>query len=102
MIGWGITRLILLNFFILKNASVSASFSGCAGYVSIPKAVTVDSDQLKVQLFLEGSGKPTAETEVAPKSGFFHVSHDRHGPIQVFFSFPLRPSSFLLDSFGSS
>ncbi|CBY18878.1 unnamed protein product [Oikopleura dioica] len=79
MIGWA--RFLLL----IQATCVKASFSGCAGFVSIPKDAlnSFSTDELKVQLYLEGSAKPAADAEVAPKSGFFHISHDRHGPIQI-------------------
>ena len=78
MIGWA-------SFLLLLSTCVSASFTGCAGYVPIPKEalISFNPEELKVQLFQEGSTKPAAKTEIAPKSGFFHVSHSRHGPIQV-------------------
>ena len=69
MIGWARLQLLILA------TCVNASFSGCAGFVSIPKDAldSFSPDQLKVQLYLEGSAKPAADAEVAPKSGFFHI-----------------------------
>lgn len=58
---------------------VVGSFTGCAGYINIPEKNIVSLKDIKVQLFADGSSKPVAETEVAPKSGFFHVSYDKLG-----------------------
>lgn len=55
------------------------SFDGCAGYVNLPSKGLVSLKDVKVQLFPHGSNSPAVETEVAPKSGFFHVSYEKLG-----------------------
>jgi hypothetical protein len=76
-----------MNFLIWLSIvlfdAVSADFTGCGGYIDIPEGNIVSLKDVKVQLFEGGSDKVAYETEVAPKSGFFHVSHEKLGPSKL-------------------
>ena len=81
-------QLSLVTLFCIVSEVVS--FDGCAGYVNLPKKGLVSLKDVKVQLFPEGSSNPAVETEVAPKSGFFHVSYEKLGS-GLIFSTTLNP-----------
>lgn len=64
-------------------ALVNSELTGCAGYVEQPDGVNLRFKDLKVQLILEESNKLLSETEVAGKTGFFHVSFTKHAKVLI-------------------